>query len=302
MNHAIISGATGMVGNAVTKFLIKKGVEVICLGRKLLSEDDIYKTFGKKINYLNLDMSNIEELPEIITKLNWQVSNNCIFYNFAWSGSMQLTDGSFKDQLNNVTFAANAIKVAKKIGCLKFINAGSLEETYAEQFLSKKSFSYNSSQTNYALSKIATRDMCNIVSYLEKIDYVQTRLSVPLSADLSEGNYIARTLTNISLGRPYEIPKNDQLFDIIFLDDVAEAYFLIGHFGKNKADYFIGTSKPTTLKNYFYEFDQKMRGLKINQISLDKNQDTSIFNTDEIYNDTGYISSTNRLNLNLKFK
>ena len=33
MKKAIISGATGLLGSAVAKYLSKKGIEVLCLGR-----------------------------------------------------------------------------------------------------------------------------------------------------------------------------------------------------------------------------------------------------------------------------
>ena len=296
MNKAIISGATGMVGRAVTKFLVKNGVEVLCLGRKHLTATDLYNIFGVNLSYVSLDMKNIEKLPEIIDKLNWRVGNNCNFFNFAWSGSLRLTDGSFEEQLNNVTFAANAVKVSKKIGCVKFINSGTLEETYIEQSLKNKSILYASGQENYALAKLAARDMCNIVAYLEKIDYVHTRLSAPLNPDLSTGTYIAKTLNDISKGRPYEQPKNNQLFDIIFLDDVAEAYFLIGQHGKNKANYFIGTSKPTNLKDYFSEFDRVVRGSKVVHKQQAENL-YQLFDNQELCKDTGFIPSTNRYNL-----
>ena len=113
------------------------------------------------------------------------------FLSFCMGGVDRLTDGNIEDQLKNVTFSANAIKVAKKIGCLKFVNSGTIEETYAEWHLNNKS-KYNSSQANYAMAKLAARDMCKMVAYLEKIDYVHTRLSVPLSPDLTKGGYVRK--------------------------------------------------------------------------------------------------------------
>ena len=183
IEKAIITGGAGLVGQSLARYLAKQNIDVLCLGRKQLSTEDIKKIFGNGISYLKLDLKNIDDLENKIEKLNWIPGNNCIFYHFAWSGVDRLTDGNIEDQLKNVAFSADAIKVAKKIGCLKFVNSGTIEETYADWHLTKKS-KYNSSQANYAMAKLAARDMCKMVAYLEKINYIHTRLSFPLSPDL----------------------------------------------------------------------------------------------------------------------
>lgn len=297
MKKAIITGGTGLVGKAVAKCLFSNGIEVLCLGRKPLTSSEIRNNFDAEVTYTDLAMDNIKNLPEKIKRMHWQIGDDCVFFNFAWGGAQKLTEGSIDEQLNNAVFAANAVKVSKKIGCNKFINAGTLEETYVEQHLKNKSVPYASSRTNYAIAKLAARDMCRMIAYLEKIDYVHTRLSVPLEPNLSMGTYIAKTLKDIYQGNPYEKPKNNQLFDIIFTDDVAQAYFLIGLHGKNKADYFIGTSKPTTLSDYFRQFDQVVRGVKVEESIQRGSQDHKFFDIQELYNDTGFIPTTNRLNL-----
>ena len=47
------------------------------------------------------------------------------------------------------------------------MNAESLEETFVERCLSFDS-PHTSGQTNYALAKLAARDLCKITAYLEK--------------------------------------------------------------------------------------------------------------------------------------
>ena len=140
-------------------------------------------------------MEDILLLPEKIKKNNWDPEEECVFYNFAWGGDEKLTDGSFQAQFNNATFSANALLAAKKkkIGCSKFINVGTMEETFAENYLKNPTnvSPPNRSQINYTCAKLASRDMCKILSYLEKIDYIHTRLSVPLSQSLDKGGYIS---------------------------------------------------------------------------------------------------------------
>jgi len=292
MKKAIISGATGLVGMAVSKHLSLHGIQVLGLGRQHLSREDIDKNLGEGSSYIRLAMEDIALLPDLLASIGWTPETECVFFNFAWRGREKLTDGSFGDQLKNAVQAAEAVKVAKKLGCIKFVNSGTLEETFIEPFLEgKRDDIYQSAQTDYALAKIASRDMCKMVSYLEKIDYVHTRLSVPLAPDLSRGSYVAATLKKITEGKPYEAPKNSQLFDITFIDDVTVAYHLIGLKGKNKADYFIGTSKPIRLDQFFKKFERIFNNDNSEKTEPLTSSDAVHFDTQSLYKDTGFVAT-----------
>ncbi len=297
MDKAIITGGTGLVGRSLAKYLANNSVDVLCLGRKNLSKANIKNIFGKGVTYLQLDMNNIACLGEMIDEINWKPSNHCVFYHLAWIGEQRLTDGSIEDQLKNVTLASNAIKAAKNIGCSKFVNSGTIEETYAEWHLDKGS-KFNSTQENYAIAKLASRDMCFMTSYLEKIDYIHTRLSVPLSPDLSIGGYVPQTLKKIISKEGYDLPKNEQLFDVISTKDVASAYYLLGLKGVNKSDYYLGYGKPTTLGNYFINFEKYTKGLTIDELDYSHIFSYHFFNNDLLCNDTGFSPSYNQYNFN----
>ena len=293
MKRAIISGATGLVGMAVSKYLFSNGIDTLCLGRKALSTEDICRNFGAGARYLRVAMEEIASLPDRVDLMTWSPGAECVFFNFAWRGNEKLAYGSFGDQVNNTVHAAEAVRSAKKMGCLKFVNAGTLEESFVEQFLAEKSKQpYRSTQTEYALAKLASRDMCKMVAYLEKIDYVHTRMSVPLIPDLSRGAYVAATLKTIAEGKSYEAPTSKQLFDIVFIDDLARAYFLIGLSGKNKADYFIGTARPATLGQYFERFVRIVNGNYSDEPEMDMIDEAGFFSNRDLYQDTGFIAST----------
>lgn len=288
---AIVTGATGMVGLAVAKHLAGKGLDVLCLGRRQLSNDEITTMFGVgNVSYLPLDMRNIESLPEAVHELGWEPSDSCIFYNFAWSGSATLTDGDFEHQFKNAIYCAWAVSAAKRLGCSKFVNAGTMEETFAERYLRGEVEHPNTSQINYAISKLAARDMSKMIAYLDKIDYVHTRLSVPLDENLSRGGYVSSVLGKILRGESYDQPQSDQLFDIVLTEDVAAAYFHIGQAGRNKADYFIGTSRPHTLRQYF-EISERIRERGSDGYPTVEHADLShgIFSIRDLLNDTDFV-------------
>lgn len=253
MKKAIVTGANGYVGTAVIRKLLEHGIEVLAISRQgnpsLLPQNES----NNNVKYINLDLKKINILPDLIKELSWDVGDDCVFYNFAWEGSSQLMDGTLEDQMKNVTYSSNAVIVASKVGCVKFIASGSIEETFAEHFIknSWKVDPYYSQNGFYALAKIAARNMCKLVAYLHKIDYVHTRFSAVIDNQLSGKGYIAKVIRNILSDLPYEKPNNNQLFDIINLEDLALAYYKIGLYGNNKKDYFIGSGNPRSLNDYF---------------------------------------------------
>ena len=295
---AIISGSTGLVGRAVTRYFSSNGIDVLCLGRQILDTNESNNLFGLGPKYLRISMAEIAQLPSKVIDASWDPGAECVFFNFAWEGLQNLTDGSFEEQLNNVNNSVEAIRAAKKLGCIKFVNAGTLDETFTERYL-KGEYQivnlYNSQ--SYALAKLAARDMCKMVAYLEKVDYVHTRMSVPLMPDLSDGNYIATTLRNIYEGCHFEMPSNNGLYDILLMDDVVRAFLLIGIYGVNKSDYYIGTSKSTTLEKYFISFQRILKGETVSDIDIYLKNPHDIFDTNQLFSETGFIASKNFLNI-----
>lgn len=298
MKKAIVTGATGFVGSAVVRELLCKDIEILALGRKSWQEVDPQRlTKTDNLKYLQIEASEMFYLPERIREIDWEVGNSCIFYNFAWSGVNRLTDGTLEDQIKNVIYSANAVMAAKKLGCTKFVNAGTIEETFVEKYFEFNwcKRGYHSSLGIYAASKLAARDMCRLVAYLQKIDYVHTRFSVLVDENLSTVGFIPSVFKKILDREMYDAPQNDQLFDILPLEDGAKAYYLIGKNGKNKADYFIGSGNPKTLTHYFTEFKIIADGIEYNDINYSPSSKQILgidaFSIADLIQDTGFVLS-----------
>jgi nucleoside-diphosphate-sugar epimerase len=302
MKKAIVTGASGLIGRHVIRELLANDVKVLAIGRNgEINSDFFIKDSLDNLSYLQLDLKQIDMLPKKLNEVGWVVDKSCVFYHFAWSGFTTLTDGTVDDQLKNVTYSANAVKIAKELNCAKFINSGTLEETFAEKYL-KNSWNnnhYHSNQGSYAISKLSSRDMCLMVAYLEKIDYIHTRFSAVYNNELNLKGFICSSLRLILEGKKASIPQNKQLFDLISIEDLSKAFYYIGLKGKNKSNYFIGTGKPKTLISLFTELENSLQGIKskpesdeLNLILKHKDFDVS-----DLKNDTGFEINNTFLNL-----
>jgi len=288
MKSAVITGSTGFLGNSVANYFSSIGVKTLCLGRSKVNESDVASKFGVNSKYMQIPMQHIEFLTSELVRNHISLPEQTVFFHFAWEGKESLTDGTLNDQIKNSVYTANAVRVAKQIGCIKFVNCGSLEETFTELQLSSTSNS-NLTQVNYSIGKLASRDIGRLTAYLEKIDYVHTRLSMPLSRELNRLNYLETNLRKILLGGEIVLPTNDKLFDIISIQDVVEAYYLVGKKGKNKSDYFIGTKSPNTLINYFGMFRDHLFNKKSNSFFRElSNNESKMFSINELNFDTNF--------------
>ena len=139
MKKAIITGSTGLVASSVVEYLLENDIKVLALGRRKIKYSRIkHLSSHPNLRYIQVEMSKIEKLPQLLREINWSTDSNCVFYHFAWSGNHRLTDGNIQDQFNNVTYSSNALIIAKELGCKSFINAGSQEEKYIDSYLSSK--------------------------------------------------------------------------------------------------------------------------------------------------------------------
>jgi UDP-glucose 4-epimerase len=290
MKSAIITGATGMIGMSVAKYLASKEINTIALGGNLSKIDPEIFNFNDKLKYFEISMEEIYNLEKCIEQINWS-PEDCVFFNFAWRGNKNISDGTLNEQMKNVLHTANAVKVAKKIGCTKFVNCGSFQETFAEQILSGSGINEKISQMNYTIAKITSRDVALIESYNSKLDYVHTRISVPLSLDLNKESYIQLCLKKILNGAPISEPLNTSVFDFIRLEEVVHAYFLVGENGLNKADYYIGSKTPSTLSQYFSNFKSYVQKEKLRPYERLNELYLKLFSTSQIEIDTKFVPS-----------
>ena len=80
MDQAIITGSTGFIGNALAKHLISKKIDVICIGKQELNDDQILNLFGKKVKYVTCLMQNIETLQILLKNKLIKVGNKSCFF------------------------------------------------------------------------------------------------------------------------------------------------------------------------------------------------------------------------------
>ena len=86
-------------------------------------------------------------------------------------------------------------------------------------------------------------------------------------------------------------PLNTSIFDFIRLEEVAQAYFLVGESGVNKADYYIGSKTPSTLSHYFSNFRKYVQKKQLSPYERLDESHLKLFSTSQMEIDTKFVPS-----------
>ena len=209
-----------------------KDVEVLSLGRKSFDElpEHVKENIFGSV-YVNLDMQEIESLDKKIASLGWEVGSDCVFFNLAWFGVASLSDLDIEAQVNNVKWSLNALEMAFKIGCKKFVQVGSMEEAFTNRYLDldhNRNSEFNR-HVIYSVAKMAARRSLTIKAKNVGVDFIYVLHSHVMGAFDTKDSFLQVTLKKLIDKEELIFSSGTQLFDVI-VEDCCRGYHLIWSF------------------------------------------------------------------------
>jgi nucleoside-diphosphate-sugar epimerase len=305
MKRAIIIGARGLIGRGLVNELIKKKIPILILGTSKNIEKYCYKFVNKDIKYYILKYQKISNKNYINNIKKKFLTDNSVFFNLAWKGIKNLNVGVAGDQIKNVNYSCQLIKLAKDLGAKKYIATGSLEELMLKRYVNTKSWLSLKKVTKpswYALSKVSSWMQSAFEAYQRKIDFCYVRISVVIDVNLNTKKFVEISLKSL-LKEPKKIySKNNELCNISSSDEIGRQLIAVGKKGINGRDYILGTGRSASLRDYFHKFLKiahpytkiTKKKFKTKNLRLLNKKD---FNIKNLISDTGYKPKENPKNL-----
>lgn len=244
MENVIITGADGFVGSYTVQKFIEEGKRVLALDiapepKRLISHE--------KLQYMQCDISDTQSL---LSKIDYGKYDT--FIHFAWAGSAGLGRMDYELQMQNVQNTVNCVKVAKELGCKRFVGAGSIMEYEMEDSTHTRGNKPSKSYI-YSLGKFVAHSMCKIIAAEIGIDLLWPMITNAYGVGELSPRFVNTTLRKMINKEPLEFTSGTQTYDFVYVSDVAKAFYLVAEKGKPFCEYMIGSGSARPLKDFILE-------------------------------------------------
>ena len=244
MQRVIITGADGFVGSYTVQCFIQNGIEVLALD--IGSEPKRLHPEGL-LRYRQVDVTNTNALISAAGNGEYDA-----FIHFAWIGSAGMERVDYAKQMENAINTVECLKAAKKIGCSRFVCAGSIMEREIEAALhtqgSKPAMGYI-----YGIGKYTAHSLCKSVAADIGIDLIWPMITNAYGQGEYSPRFVNTTIRKIIDGKPLQFTAGTQNYDFVYVTDVARAFYLITKNGKPFYEYLIGSGNARPLRSFIIE-------------------------------------------------
>lgn len=285
MNKVVVTGASGFVGSAVIKNLLEREIEVLALD---VIDDPSFRLnlSNPKLTYKKCDIFQIDEVRKHLINGNFDV-----FYHFAWIGSAGPLRENMDVQIKNATGTVELMKLAHECRIEKFICAGSIMEfeTFSAIYAqgNKPHMSYI-----YGMGKQLAHLLCKPIANKLGIDLIWAYITNAFGVGEKSPRLINSTIRKCLHNEPINFTEAAQNYDFLYIDDVAEAFALLGEKGKANKGYVIGSGKAGPLRGFLekvvYTCDENAKPLFGNMPFTGTDLEINVFSIQELQIDCGF--------------
>ncbi len=283
MKKVLITGVTGFIGGSLARTLLSLGVEVIGVDIETpkFDEFDNNPHFTKVI----ADFEKYKYLPDLV-----EDDDIDVFYHLAWAGGFTTAIKDYKLQMSNAAYAGDALMAAYQLKVKKFVYANTYNQYEIMNFLESDGFEPRYTCI-YATGKTAAGLICRTLAYNLGIEYCAALIPMPYG----ENNY-SKQLVNVVIesllnGNSPKLIEGNNLYDLVYIQDIVDAFIAIGDKGKNKKEYYVGHRKLKTFRQLMLEIKETIAPsveLKFGEY-IDKQQiEYNKVDLDALFKDTGW--------------
>ena len=249
MRNVIITGADGFVGSYTTDVFLNNGCHVLAIDCG--AEPKNLKP-RENLTYIACNVFNREELLAKLPKDQYDT-----FVHFAWVGSAGEARVDCNLQMKNALGTVECMKVAKELGCTRFVCAGSIMEYEVETAVHTQG-SHPGMGYIYGMGKHVAHCMCKSVATNIGIELVWPMITNAYGPGELSPRFVNTTLRKIINGEPLQFTAATQNYDFVYVTDVAKAFYQIAQNGKPFCEYMIGSGNARPLKEFILEMQQAL--------------------------------------------
>jgi len=237
----MISGATGCIGFSLVQKLMQNGHDIYVLLNPQSSRNSVIEQFiGVKKKYVSLGdyaQLNIDETVDA-------------FIHMAWRGGTSRND--FETNQWSSFQSVEAIKLASRLGCKKFISLGSQAEYgLTNEIINEELLC--TPNTEFGIAKLNTYFRLKNFSERNAMQYAWLRVLSAYGRYDRDSSMLSTVIMSHLSNKEMGLSDCSQNWDFLHADDVAEAILKLSIMNIQSSLYVIGSDEHRTLKEYIEE-------------------------------------------------
>lgn len=248
IKNAVITGGTGVTGNALVKYLLQQEIEVTALVRPNSFRRHFLPQNHPRLTVIECGMKNYSSIRESFPDKSYDV-----FFHLAWDGSTGKKKvgnrNNFKLQNQNVSYALDAVELCHQLHCPVFVMTGSQAEYGCKDVLVTEDMEKRP-ENGYGIAKLCAEGMTRILCREYGIRQIWPILfSVYGPCDATE-SLIDTSIRGLLQGRTLPYTKGEQLWDYLYSYDAARALLLLAEYGIDGETYHVASGSVRPLYEY----------------------------------------------------
>lgn len=246
----IVTGATSFIGIALIRELYDRKMGVTAVVRPGSRRMPLLLKLFPGLRVVECELWNLEqaELPE---------KEYRTLYHIGWSSDFENSRYNLKGQLRNVEYCAAAVRLAARHHCTDFLCVGSQAEcgVVSEPLNAETS---ENPMTAYAEAKCAAYDRTRRLCAEEGMRQFWPRLLSAYGPYDRASTMIMSCVQACREKRVLELTPAEQIWDYIYVSDVAKALLAITEKGEPGKRYALGSGAGRPLKDYIIQISEMM--------------------------------------------
>ncbi len=309
MKRAIVTGATGMIGMALTKELLKNGYEVVCLVRpdsgrvsRLQAEVEDFRqqeNLQEKLHIVPLGLSELGGIDAVdtINEAFGEAEAADVFFHLGWEGTFGGARNDEVLQKKNLSNTLDAVWLAYKAGASTFVGAGSQAE-YGRVADGVKLSAYipTHPENEYGKGKlragIDSRAICKSLG----MRHIWARILSVYGPGDGVNTMVMSGIISLLKGERPVYTKGEQLWDYLYAGDAARALVAMAERGVDGRIYPIGSGSVRPLREYIEIIrDTVNPSAEVGIGEREYNEGQVMYlcaDIDELTKDTGFVPAT----------
>lgn len=240
INKIIVTGATGAVGSAVVRKALECGWHVTCLvheGSNRVSNIPDHEN----VDIIECNVSNYYQLD---LKETFDV-----FIHLSWEKTFGAQRDDVDIQVKNIQYTLDACRLAKRLGCKKFIGAGSQAE-YGVTDVDLAPILRVNPESGYGIAKFASGKMSALLCKQIGLEFNWVRILSVYGPNDGKKTFISYLIDEFKAGNSPKVTRCEQIWDYLYSDDAGSAFLAIAKRGIDGKTYVLGSGDGRKMSEF----------------------------------------------------